>query len=222
MDSILEDSVDEGNLADPNNDLVDTIPEMFTDEHTLDYSSPPLYDDVDDDLVELESDNDDSVVRLIYGGFYEVDALPSTNNEDKVFNPGILTHENLFEVTIHVTPEKNVNKTTNASLILEDFNPPLYELPFHKEVPVRKIYRFHLKTLRKTFSTPGFSLLKEFILLFSWNYLIGTLKLSKSLKFLKTRWRFFLALIERIFVFWMFCVSISIPYEQPNLGDGSS
>ncbi|GKB45373.1 reverse transcriptase domain-containing protein [Tanacetum coccineum] len=26
-------------------------------------------------------------------------------------------------------------KTTNASLILEDFNPPLYELPFHKEVP---------------------------------------------------------------------------------------
>ncbi|GKB63267.1 hypothetical protein Tco_0919453, partial [Tanacetum coccineum] len=56
MDSILEDSVDEGNLAD---DLVDTIPEMFTDEHTLDYSSPPLYDDVDDDLVELESDNDD-------------------------------------------------------------------------------------------------------------------------------------------------------------------
>ncbi|GKB64185.1 hypothetical protein Tco_0920371, partial [Tanacetum coccineum] len=33
MDSILEDSVDEGNLTDPNNDLVDTIPEMFTDEH---------------------------------------------------------------------------------------------------------------------------------------------------------------------------------------------
>nr|GEW63880.1 reverse transcriptase domain-containing protein [Tanacetum cinerariifolium]GEW78945.1 reverse transcriptase domain-containing protein [Tanacetum cinerariifolium] len=59
MDSILEDSVDEDNLADPNNDLVDTIPEMFTDEHTLDYSSLPLYKDVDDDLVELESDNDD-------------------------------------------------------------------------------------------------------------------------------------------------------------------
>nr|GEW29010.1 hypothetical protein [Tanacetum cinerariifolium] len=59
MDSILTDSVDEGNLADLNNNLVDTIPEMFTDEHTHDYSSPPLYDDVDDDLVELESDNDD-------------------------------------------------------------------------------------------------------------------------------------------------------------------
>nr|GEV07662.1 hypothetical protein [Tanacetum cinerariifolium] len=51
MDSILEDSVDECNLVDPNNDLVDTIPEMFTNEHTLDYSSSPLYDDIDDDLV---------------------------------------------------------------------------------------------------------------------------------------------------------------------------
>ncbi|GKA13873.1 hypothetical protein Tco_0693519 [Tanacetum coccineum] len=44
-------------------------------------------------------------------------------------------HENLYEVTNLATMEKNVKKTTNASLILEDFNPPLYELPFHKEVP---------------------------------------------------------------------------------------
>ncbi|GJY18258.1 reverse transcriptase domain-containing protein [Tanacetum coccineum] len=171
IDSILEDSVDEGNLADPNNHLVDTNPEMFTDKHTLDYSSPPLYDDVDDDLVELESDNDDvyndpfdskedkikeskllideldpprssdflpspKCDSVLYEDFSEVDTLTSTDNEDKVFNPGILIHENLFEVTIRVTNcAKNVKKTTNASLILEDFNPPLYELPFHKEVP---------------------------------------------------------------------------------------
>nr|GEV25710.1 hypothetical protein [Tanacetum cinerariifolium] len=125
---------------DPNNDLFDTIPEMFTDEHTLDYSSPPLYDDVDDDLVELESSDFlpsleyDSV---LYEDFFEVDVLPSTDNEDKVFNPSILIHENLFEVTIRVTPNKNVKNISisNASLILEDFNPPLYELPFHKKVP---------------------------------------------------------------------------------------
>ncbi|GJY02227.1 reverse transcriptase domain-containing protein [Tanacetum coccineum] len=163
MDSIIEDSVDEGNHAD---DLVDTIPKMFTDEHTLDYSSPPLYDDVDDDLVELESYNDvyddpfnskeDKIKEskllideldpprssdflpspecdsVFYEDFSEVDALPSTNNEDKVFNPGILIHENHFEVT---NCAKNVKKTTNAFLILENFNPPLYELPFHKEVP---------------------------------------------------------------------------------------
>ncbi|GJR26725.1 reverse transcriptase domain-containing protein [Tanacetum coccineum] len=34
----------------PNDDLVDSTPEMFSDEYALDYSSPPLYDDVDDDL----------------------------------------------------------------------------------------------------------------------------------------------------------------------------
>ncbi|GKF85016.1 hypothetical protein Tco_0249914, partial [Tanacetum coccineum] len=73
--------------------------------------------------------------------------------------------------------------------------------------------------MRKKFSTPGFSLLKEFILLFSRNYLIGTLKLSKSLIFLKARWRFFLALMDRTSVFWMFRISISIPYEQLNSGD---
>ncbi|GKF23927.1 hypothetical protein Tco_0076249, partial [Tanacetum coccineum] len=72
---------------------------------------------------------------VFYEDFSEVDALSSTDNEDKVFNPGILIHENLFEVTNFATPDKNVKKVTNASLILEDFNPPLYELPFHKEVP---------------------------------------------------------------------------------------
>ncbi|GKE48913.1 hypothetical protein Tco_1480171 [Tanacetum coccineum] len=73
---------------------------------------------------------------VLYEDFSEVDALPSTNNEDKVFNPGILIHENLFEVTIRSTPDKNVKKISisNASLILKDFNPPLYELPFDKEV----------------------------------------------------------------------------------------
>ncbi|GJS66557.1 reverse transcriptase domain-containing protein [Tanacetum coccineum] len=39
----------------PNNDLIYTIPEMFTDEHTLDYSSPPRYDDADDDLFYLKT-----------------------------------------------------------------------------------------------------------------------------------------------------------------------
>ncbi|GKA61745.1 hypothetical protein Tco_0761264 [Tanacetum coccineum] len=58
---------------------------------------------------------------VFYEDFSEVDVLPSTNIEDKVFNPGILVHENLFEVTNFATPDKNVKKATNASLILEDF-----------------------------------------------------------------------------------------------------
>ncbi|GJV82941.1 reverse transcriptase domain-containing protein [Tanacetum coccineum] len=81
----------------------------------------------------LESDS------VLYEDFSEVDTLTSTDNEDKVFNPGILVHENLYEVTNRVTPDKNVKKksSSNASLILEDYNPPLsdHELPFHIEIP---------------------------------------------------------------------------------------
>ncbi|GJY50033.1 reverse transcriptase domain-containing protein [Tanacetum coccineum] len=163
----------------PNNDLIYTILEMFTDEHTLDYLSPTRYDDADDDLFDLKTDNDDwgkilyddpfdskeneikdskllideldslrsssflphflASDSVINEDFSEVDALTSTDNEDKVFNPGILIHENLYEVTNRVTPDKNEKKISlsNASLILEDYNPPLsgHELPFHIEIP---------------------------------------------------------------------------------------
>nr|GEY49250.1 hypothetical protein [Tanacetum cinerariifolium] len=140
MDSILKDSVDEDNLADLNDNLVDTIPEMFTDEHALDYSSLPLYDEYDDDVFEVESSDffpSPEYDSFLFEGFSKVDALPSTENKDKVFNPGILIQENLFEVITRVVLDKNVKKIaiSHASLILEDFDlPPLYELPFLKEV----------------------------------------------------------------------------------------
>nr|GEZ24622.1 reverse transcriptase domain-containing protein [Tanacetum cinerariifolium] len=169
MDSILKDSIDEDNLVNLNDNLVDTMPEMFTDEHALDYSSPSLYDEYDDDLFEVESnikyvyddpfDSKGEKIKeskllideldlpsdflpsfeynsFLFEDFSEVDALPSTNNEDKVFNPGILIQENLFEIITRVVPDKNVKKLaiSHVSLILEEFDPPLYELPFFKEV----------------------------------------------------------------------------------------
>ncbi|GJS96179.1 reverse transcriptase domain-containing protein [Tanacetum coccineum] len=186
MDSILEDSVDENSLDD---NLDDTISEMFTDKHALDYSSPPLWDDYDDKLFDLETVNDDTYDdpfyskeekikdskiliddeldlprssdfllspefdSVFYEDFFKVDALSSTNNDDKVFNSGILIHENLFEITNCATPEKNVKKATNASLILEDFNPPLYELSLHKEVPgLGALLSFSSKNEEKVFN----------------------------------------------------------------------
>nr|GEZ03460.1 hypothetical protein [Tanacetum cinerariifolium] len=171
--SNLEDLVDKENLANPNDNLVDTMTEMFTDEHALDYSSPPLYDEYDNDLFEVESDtkyvyddpfdskkdeikeskllideldpfrSSDFLPSIKYDSFLfedfsEVDALPSTNNEDKVFNPDILIQENRFEVTTRVILDKNVKKLaiSHTSLILKDFDPPLHELPFHKEANV--------------------------------------------------------------------------------------
>nr|GEY87642.1 reverse transcriptase domain-containing protein [Tanacetum cinerariifolium] len=171
IDSILEGSVDKDNLADLNDNLADTMPKMFTDEHALDYSSLSLYDKYDDDLFKVESNTEyvyddpfDSKGKKIkeskllideldlprssdflpsseydsflFDDFSKVDALPSTDNEDKVFNLGILIQENLYEVITRVAPDKNVKKIaiSHASLILKDFDPPLYELPFLKEV----------------------------------------------------------------------------------------
>nr|GEZ06025.1 hypothetical protein [Tanacetum cinerariifolium] len=172
MDSILEDSVDEDNLTDLNDNLADTMPDMFTDEYALNYSSLSLYDEYDNDLFEVESDTEyvyddpfdskgekikeskllinefdlpksndflpsSEYDSFLFEDFSKVDALPSTDNKDKVFNPGILIQKHLSEVNTRVIPDKNVKKIaiSHASLILEDFDPPLYELPFLKEVP---------------------------------------------------------------------------------------
>ncbi|GKC59793.1 hypothetical protein Tco_1087391 [Tanacetum coccineum] len=255
MDSILEDSVDENSLDD---NLDDTISEMFTDAHALDYSSPPLWDEYDDELFDLETVNEDTYDdpfdskeekikdskilideldlpglsdflpfpecdSVFYEDISEVDALPSTDNEDKIFNLGILIHENLFEVANLVTPEKNVKKTTNASLIIEDFNSPLYELPFHKEVPrlgallsfssknEEKVYNLGILTSKKVHT----SLLPD---VSHWGP-----KAFKVIKIFENPMEIFLALMGRTSVSWMFRVSISIPLEKFKYGGiGSS
>nr|GEU34323.1 reverse transcriptase domain-containing protein [Tanacetum cinerariifolium] len=58
IDSSLKDSIDQSNLDNFNDNLVDTMPEMFIEEHALDYSTPPLYDEYDDDLFEVESNTE--------------------------------------------------------------------------------------------------------------------------------------------------------------------
>nr|GEZ02550.1 hypothetical protein [Tanacetum cinerariifolium] len=119
IDPSLKDSIDLANHADH---IVDYVPEMFTDEHALDYSSPPIFDEYDDDFLEIESDaenvyNDpfdskrekikefkplineldlpcDFILfkydSFISQDFSRVDAFPSTNNEDMIFNPQTL------------------------------------------------------------------------------------------------------------------------------------
>nr|GEW12552.1 hypothetical protein [Tanacetum cinerariifolium] len=162
MDSILKDSVDECNLTDPNDNLVDTILEMFTDEHALDYSSPPLYDDYDDDLDEFESDNDnacnnpfDSKGEKIKESKLLIDELDLPRSSD--FLPSPEYDSFLFEdfsSNVQATPYKNVKKIdiSHSFLILEDFDPPLYELPFHKDVPGSKtLLSFSLENKEKVF-----------------------------------------------------------------------
>nr|GEW65194.1 hypothetical protein [Tanacetum cinerariifolium] len=109
IDSILEDSIDQKSKL-----LIDEL------DLPSDFLPPFEYD--------LFFSKDSS----------EVDALPSTNNKDKIFNPCILIQENLFEVITRVAPKKKL-AISHASLILEDFDPPLNELPFFEEVRRSKI-----------------------------------------------------------------------------------
>nr|GEU49675.1 hypothetical protein [Tanacetum cinerariifolium] len=196
MDSILKDSIDQSDLDDLNDNLVVTMPKMFTDEHALDYSPSSLYDEYDDDIFKVVSDTEyvfddpfDSKGEKIkeskllideldlpsdflppseYDSFLsedfsEVDTLPSTNNEDKVFKPCILIQENLFEVITRVAPEKNAKKLAiyHASSILKDFDPPHYEFPVFKEVPRSKtLLLFSFKNEEKVFK-PGILTSKE-------------------------------------------------------------
>nr|GEW02376.1 copia protein [Tanacetum cinerariifolium] len=55
IDSSLKDSIDKSNLVD---NFVDSMPEMFTDEHALDYSSPQIFNEYDDDFLEVESNTE--------------------------------------------------------------------------------------------------------------------------------------------------------------------
>ncbi|GKC99859.1 hypothetical protein Tco_1170134 [Tanacetum coccineum] len=173
MDSILEDSVDKNS---PDDNFVDTLSEMFTDEHALDYSSPPLWDDYNDELLDLKTVNDN-------------------------------TYDDPFD--------SKEEKIKDSKILIDELDPPGSSdfLPFPK---CDSVFYEDFSEVDALSSTNNKD--KEFIPLFSGNYLIRALKLSKSLKFLKARWRFFLALMERTSEFWMFRVSISTPLTSSSMG----
>nr|GEZ07989.1 hypothetical protein [Tanacetum cinerariifolium] len=139
IDSILMDSTDQSNLADLNDNLVESMLEMFTKEHALDYSSLLLYNEYDDDLFEVESNT-----RNVYDD-------PFDFKGEKIKESKLLINELDIPCDFLLPSEydsffskdffKNEKKLAmyHASSILEDFDPPLYELPFFKEVPMSKI-----------------------------------------------------------------------------------
>nr|GEU45364.1 hypothetical protein [Tanacetum cinerariifolium] len=86
--------------------------------------------------------------------FSRVDALPSPDNEDKVFNPGILIQEKSVTIITRVAQEKKLT-TSYASLVFEDFDPPFYELLVFKDVPnSMRLLLFLSKNEEKVFK-PG-------------------------------------------------------------------
>nr|GFB34778.1 reverse transcriptase domain-containing protein [Tanacetum cinerariifolium] len=166
IDSILEDSIDKDNLADLNDNLADIMPEMFTDEHALDYSSPLLYNEYDNDLFKVESDTEyvkddpfDSKGEKIKESKLLIDEFDLPRSSDFLPSPKYdsFLFEDFFRDITRVAPDKNVKKIaiSHASFILQDFDPPLYELPFLKEVPVSKtLLSFSFENEEKVFK-PG-------------------------------------------------------------------
>nr|GEW24369.1 reverse transcriptase domain-containing protein [Tanacetum cinerariifolium] len=132
IDSILEDLIDQSNLVDLNDNLVDTMPEMFTNEHALNYSFPPLYDEYDDDLFEVQSDTEyvyndpfDSKGEKIKESKLFIDELDLSSDFLPSFEYDSFSSEDFFEVD--ALPSINNED--------KDFDPPLNELPSFKEVP---------------------------------------------------------------------------------------
>nr|GEY47441.1 reverse transcriptase domain-containing protein [Tanacetum cinerariifolium] len=116
-----------------------------------------LHQDIDSclkDSIDLANPAD----KVIDSDFSKVDAFPSTNNEDKIFNPGILIQEKYFEIITRVVQDKKL-ASSNASLVLEDFDPPFHEPLFFKEVSSSKmLLPFSFENEEKVFK-PGFLLL---------------------------------------------------------------
>nr|GEU34959.1 reverse transcriptase domain-containing protein [Tanacetum cinerariifolium] len=100
VDSSLKNSIDqkiESNAENVYDDPFDSKGEKIK-ESTL------LIDELDLSCDFLPSEYD----SFISQDFSKVDALPSTNNEDKIFNPGILIQEKSFEIITRVVQDKKL------------------------------------------------------------------------------------------------------------------
>nr|GFA69605.1 hypothetical protein [Tanacetum cinerariifolium] len=97
--------------------------------------------------------------------FSKDDVLFSPDNEDKVFNPGILSHENSVTIITHVTQEKKL-AVSFASWLFEDFDPSFSELLVFKEVPnSMRPLPFSSENEEKVFK-PGIYTFKKFLCCF--------------------------------------------------------
>nr|GEU74523.1 hypothetical protein [Tanacetum cinerariifolium] len=132
------------NLIDHHADhVVNYVPEMFTDKHALDYSSPLIFDEYDDDFLEIESD-----VENVYDD-------PFDSKGEKIKESKLLI-DDLISFMIFFFPNKKL-ATSNAFSMHEDFDPPFYEPIFFKEVPSSKmLLSFSSENKEKGFK-PGYS-----------------------------------------------------------------
>nr|GEX14485.1 hypothetical protein [Tanacetum cinerariifolium] len=127
-----------------NNSSEDFLEDLFSNQLSGNptFSSHPELTllEVNDDIFDSEGGNVLSEKLLILIPLkisiplFMVDALPSTNNENKIFNLGILIQQKYSKIIARVVQDKKL-AISNASLVLEYVDPPFYEPIFFKEVP---------------------------------------------------------------------------------------
>nr|GEX79363.1 hypothetical protein [Tanacetum cinerariifolium] len=106
------------------------------------------------DQLDLPCDIHSEYDSLNSQDFTRDDDFLSPDNEDKVFNPGILIHEKSVKIITLVSQEKKL-AVSYASLLFEDFDPPFYELLVFKEVPTSmRLLLFSSENKEKVFK-PG-------------------------------------------------------------------
>nr|GEY59762.1 reverse transcriptase domain-containing protein [Tanacetum cinerariifolium] len=156
-DSSLKDSSIQTDLTNLDDYFVDPIPEIFIEEYAPDYSSPLKFDVYLNDFLGNESYADnfyDDPFDSEGEKIKEVDDLPSPDNEDKVFNPGILFHEKSVTIITRVAQENKL-AISYASLVFKDFEPPFCAPLFFKDVPKsRMLLLFSTENKEKVFK-PG-------------------------------------------------------------------
>nr|GFA88279.1 reverse transcriptase domain-containing protein [Tanacetum cinerariifolium] len=99
----LKDSIDQKDLANLDDIFVDPAPEMFTDEHAHDYSSPLIFNVYDDDFLEVESDAEN-----VYDDFFN-------SKEEKIKESKLLIYE--LDLPCNFLPPSK-----NDSFISQDFS----------------------------------------------------------------------------------------------------
>nr|GFA06047.1 hypothetical protein [Tanacetum cinerariifolium] len=143
----LKDSIDQKNRAN----LDDIYDDPFDSKGEKIKESKLLIDELDLPCDFLPPSEYDSFISQ---DFSRVDALPSTNKEDKIFNPGILIKEKPVKIVTRVVQDKKL-AISNASLVLEYFDPPFYEPLFFKEVPKSKMLLLFSSENEKKVFKPG-------------------------------------------------------------------
>nr|GEX37360.1 DNA-directed DNA polymerase [Tanacetum cinerariifolium] len=137
------------NLANLANNFVDSVLAMFTDKHDLDSSSPLIFDEYDDDFLEVESDT-----KNVYDD-------PFDSNGDKIKESKLLIDE--LDLPCDFLPPSEYDSFISQDFSMvdalpltnnedKDFDPPFYEPLFFKEVPRSKmLLPFSSKNEEKVF-----------------------------------------------------------------------